>query len=584
MDITDELLKLQTDHTDADRSMSPMFSNFGLCFGGEEASVSLVLHYNRKTRTVFDRLFSFGENGRSSSNFCSSQFFSLYGEYELCFYGTDAFIVSGKSPDPVPVFEKTGDGAGEMWEEKRDGKTLILRGYSKNGDDRDPDEFAPVLFGLEVKKGTLTKSDTYLVCPNKDGELCFALACAVFNVGMPDLHKKLENAPEDIDGAKLAMKNWAKECAGGIERLPSDENARRTFLAAVSGLMMNLTNAPGALSGYISSFPSRGGYPSHFMWDSAFQNLAYEEMSEKLACDSVMQLASNMRPDGKIPQFLCSTWARPGYAQPALLGWAAKRLWERTGGKGLPEDFAHYMYGVLSKNNFWWLTQRMTRFGLIYCPHGLETGQDDSPRFDEGEVLAADMNSYLLSQMRATAFFARLCGDNEGEELWEKKADELSQLIIKYLYDDKKNLFFDADKKTGERRSLVSLSAFLPLWAQVCLPEEKIRAMIKDYLLNEEYFFSSVPFPSVAYNEACYEHGGWWRGPTWMPVSWLMLETLEKYGFDAEKNRASLRLYEIMRKDGVLHELFDSKTGEGLGETEQGWTAAVFIRLALQKE
>ena len=152
--------------------------------------------------------------------------------------------------------------------------------------------------------------------------------------------------------------------------------------------------------------------------------------------------------------------------------------------------------------------------------------------------------------------------------------------MVKYLYDEDKNLFFDADPATGERRSLVTLSSLIPLWAGVPLPEEKTRAMIEDYLLNEAYFFGKVPFPCVAYCEPVYEPAHWWRGPTWMPVAWLMLEILEKYGYSAQRTAAARRLYGIMQKDGVLHELFDSATGEGLGCDEQGWTAAIFIRLS----
>ena len=152
--------------------------------------------------------------------------------------------------------------------------------------------------------------------------------------------------------------------------------------------------------------------------------------------------------------------------------------------------------------------------------------------------------------------------------------------MIKHLYGPEKNLFFDADLETGKPLSLVTLSSLIPLWAGVPLPEEKIRAMIEDYLLNEKYFFGAVPFPSVAYCEAKYEHAHWWRGPTWMPVAWLMLEILEKYGYQTERETAANRLFDIMKKDGELHELFDSQTGEGLGCAEQGWTAAIFLRLA----
>lgn len=578
--LIDALLALETSHAAEDRSLSPLYSNFGLCFDTRTSGPALLLHYNRKTRSVFSPLFSFDAPCTAKSTFLSTRFTGGGGTYELCFYDTDAFVLRGEHASPVRVFDSAGCDMPSCWRIAADGDMLLYQGYSANGDDRDPDAYAPVLCGLRVMAGTLTNGDGgAVILPDRDGNLYFAAAFAVLEISAPNLTEKLLAAPENLDGAKSAMRRWAQDCAGGLRTMPAQSEDRRTFLLAVSGLLMNLTKAPGSLSRCVSAFPSRGGYPTHFMWDSAFQNLAYELMSEKTAADTLLQLAYAIRPDGKIPQFLCSTWARPHFAQPALLGWAAKRYTERVGFEKAGDAFIRTMASALSKNNEWWLTQRITKFGLICCPDGLETGQDDSPRFDDGTVLAVDMNSYLLSQMRAAAYFCRLAGDDAGAADWETHADVFAKRMVALLYDEEKNLFFDADVETGERRTLVTLSSFVPLWAGVPLAEDKIRAMIEGYLLNEIYFFGNVPFPCVAYCEPVYEPAHWWRGPTWMPTAWLMLETLEKYGYSSARAEAANRLYRMLQQDGTLHELFDSATGEGLGCDEQGWTAAIFICL-----
>ncbi|HBM80287.1 MAG TPA: hypothetical protein DD426_05540 [Clostridiaceae bacterium] len=62
------------------------------------------------------------------------------------------------------------------------------------------------------------------------------------------------------------------------------------------------------------------------MWYACFQNLALEYMNPLLAEDSLLLLTENQRIDGKIPQFICSTWVRPYESQPPLVGWAALRL------------------------------------------------------------------------------------------------------------------------------------------------------------------------------------------------------------------------------------------------------------------
>ena len=581
MEWIDALLSLETTHAAEDCSLSPLYSNFGLCFDRQTAGPALVLHYNRKTRTVFSPLFSLDTSCTVRSVFLSAQFTGGGGTYELCFYDTDAFVLRGENASPVRVFGTESCAMQPFWRVCAEGDLLLYQGYSQNADDRDPDAFVPVLSGLRVITGTLVADEGgAVILPDQKGNLFFAAAFSVLEISGQRLKQTLLAAPEALDDAKQAMRRWAEDCAGGLAHLPADPGVQHTFLTAVSALLMNLTKAPGSLSRCISAFPSRGGYPSHFLWDTAFQNLAYELMCEKTAADTLLQLAYAIRPDGKIPQFLCSTWARPGYAQPALLGWAAKRYVECVGVQKAGEAFIRTMASALSRNNEWWLTQRITGSGLIFCPHGLETGQDDSPRFDDGPVLAVDMNSYLLSQMRAAAYFCRLAGDGAGAADWEARADAFAVRMVTYLYDEEKNLFFDADPATGARRTLVTLSSLIPLWAGVPLPDEKIRSMIEGYLQNADYFFGKVPFPCVAYCEPVYEPGHWWRGPTWMPAAWLMLETLEKYGYASQRAEAARRLYRIMAEDGVLHELFDSAAGKGLGCDEQGWTAAIFIRLS----
>lgn len=300
-------------------------------------------------------------------------------------------------------------------------------------------------------------------------------------------------------------------------------------------------------------------------------------MNPRLAKDSLLLFAKCQRVDGKYEQFLCSTWSRPHEAQPALVGWAVMRIIEKSGEKDM--DFMKTMFSSLERNNNWWLNQRMTRYGVIYCPHGLETGQDDSPRFDHGPVLAVDMNSYVLSQMRATAELARILCIDHAAEKWDQKADLLAENMVKVLYDSEQNMFFDADPAAGKRQALWSASGFLPLWAGVDIGREKALDMIKTHMLDENRFFGKVPFPCIAYDQEAYQPEKWWRGPVWMSLAWLMVEIMEKYGFTAEHEKVCRTYYEMILKDGHLRELFNSKTGEGLGAYDQGWTAAIFVKL-----
>lgn len=576
----EKILALPMEYDTFYKSYSPFGSSWGILGDGTFPGLRMfALHYNRATRAVWNPFIRMpGEVRCFDGTFERIRVETENAEGELRFYDRDAFVFCCRTLKAVEFFCRPDAATEIYWVAEKDRDTLVFQGYSRNRDERDPDRQVPFLNGIRVLKGKLrAEEEGCFVEPDARGEIYVAVAAMVLEISLEALLEQLGKAPEREEEARAGLEEWVRECIGEKLQAPAGLCEQKVFFQAVSGLLFNLTQAPGYLSGHLSSFPSRGGYPTHFLWDSAFQNLAYEQMNPAIAKESILQLTDNIRPDGKIPQFLCSTWVRPLDSQPALVGWMAMRYFDEVDGEDI--DFMKAVFEALVRNNHWWLRQRMTRFGLIFCDSGFETGQDDSPRFDEGTILALDMNSYLVNQMRCTAELGRRLGREEEARQWDTKAEKLAALMVQYLYDPEQNLFFDACAVTGKRKPLITPAAFFPLWCGVPLAEEKIRRMITDWLLNPEKFFGEVPFPSVAYDQDCYDSHQWWRGPVWMSEAWILLETLKKYGFDEARMEAMRRLYDMILKDGCLHELFDSRTGEGMGNAQQGWTAAVFCRM-----
>lgn len=583
MSLIEDLLSLETDYSKPERSFSPLFSNFGICFDKAVPGIScLLLHYNRTTRDIWNPLLQL--NGTVSGYDFKIDSVSVYtekSELQVSYYDTDALLINCKTTEPISLLAHGSSDAAGCWFTSNSSDSIILQGYSRNRDVRDPDPCVPFLCGMKAIQGELLLSDSDIqVIPDQTGEILIAFAADVMDISSARLINKLESAPQNIDIAKGKIRTWLEYCIGSTLISPGDEKTKIPFLQSISTLLMNLAKAPGYLKSHIASFPNRGGYPTHFLWDSAFQNLAFELMNPALARDAILQLTDNIRPDGKIPQFICSTWARPSYSQPALVGWMALRYLDSL---DHPDDpFIRQVLPALEANSNWWLTHRMTRYGLLFCQDGLETGQDDSPRFDNGPILALDMNSYLINQMRCTAELQRRSGQSQKAEKWDTKADELAALIVQYLYDPAQNIFFDADAMTCQKLSIITPCAFLPLWCGVPLAPDQINKMIQRYLLDPSLFFGNVPFPSVAYDQPCYDPQLWWRGPTWMPQAWLMLEVLHKYGFAEARDHAIRKIAKVMIADGKNHELFNSASGQGLGNEEQGWSAAILIRIVAE--
>lgn len=256
---------------------------------------------------------------------------------------------------------------------------------------------------------------------------------------------------------------WLETALNGFRPNTTEPHEQMVLARALHALISNCTEAPGMLAGHVAAFPNRGTYPTHYLWDSCLQNLALELLEPKLAEDALLLLTENQRADGKMYHFICSTWGRPHETQPPLVGWAALRLIRARQDKAL----AAKLLPALQHNTRWWLTQRMTRFGLVAALHGHETGWDDSPRFGQGPIVATDINSFLVLQMRACAEFARLQGDEPGAAAQTAEADRLAQTIVDVLYDRDAGLFWDIHVASGQPLKLRTPALCLRLHAEL---------------------------------------------------------------------------------------------------------------------
>lgn len=566
------------DYSSMQKTFSPFYSNIGFEINPEtDGAGALWLHYNRSSRKLWNNFISFP---LKQSRDLSTAFEVIFGENEtnaeLTFTDTDTVYFSSHGLDSVKFFAEKDEKLRSFWIEKISKNELEIFGYSENTDDRDPDETVPFYIYLKALCGEFQQDKNDITIRSEDSKkIAFSAAVEVLDIDRKNARKKAKNSPSHFSEAREKCRQFYLDCFDDFCLKISDEYEEEIISKAAYGLTANLAKAPGKLGKHISSFPSRGSYPTHFLWDTCFQNLAYEELAMPLAKEFLLQIAEFQRSDGKFPQFMCSTWERPHYSQPALVGWAALRIAERE----KDTDFIKKILPAIEKNNMWWLNSRGSKYGLISCPHGLETGQDDSPRFDNGTTFACDMNAYVLHQLHCAAKLNMALGNNEKYRFWAEEAEKLSEKIIEFLWCEEDGIFYDVKPETMEFVKIVSPVSFLPLWSEVNLPKEKADNSIKKYLLNPEYLFGNIPFPSVAYNDINYGSDKWWRGPTWMPNAYLMLETLKKYGYENEYLEAAKRLYNVLLKDKEMHELFDSKTGRGLGAAEQGWTNAIFIKL-----
>ena len=376
--------------------------------------------------------------------------------------------------------------------------------------------------------------------------------------------------------SRSASRRWLTKSLDKFTFEGVPENLRLHYARATYQILSN-TKAPRGRLKRPACYPSRGVYCTHFLWDVCFTSIAVAQFNQRLAEDFLLNICENQEADGKMPQFVCATWNRPGESQPPLIAWSAWRLYQRFGNKKLISA----VYGPLGRMVEWWSKNRdQDGNGVVEYQGPLESGWDNSPRFDLGRIEGVDVNAYLNREMRILAQMATILGKQKEAEEWKRRAAEHAERVSAALFDTEEDIYYDRLVEQKRLHKVLTPASFTPLWAGMPASEKTARSMIGRYLLDPNRFFGQYPFPTVAYNEPTYSPDDWWRGPVWPNIAWAMVETLDAYGYEKESKTASKRLLDMMTGADELYELYSSRSGRPEGCAGYTWTCAAFMDLA----
>jgi len=570
----------------------------------------LCLHYNRRTSVLSPALLtlSFRDDEKRADAFealrvsptCIEEKCAVgkgrlwYVSPDVMYYEfqastSEAFGTASLSvPATSPAYERE-----LTWDPGT--HTLLLETRLPRTDARDPDESFPVACAVRLPPrcgpfalGEARKPADTAWEWRDSGEVTLSTQLpplraigALIAVGVGDgaanAVEKL-NAVGEMNGekAEAVTQLWLKEALGELSFKRVPEDLRLPYALSAYSLISNAKTPHGLFGKRIACFPNRGTYASHYLWDSCFQSLGLSFFNRRIAADGLRILVENQEADGKVPQFVCATWHRPGASQPPLIGWAAWRLDEEFGDEQLLKD----IYQPLCRFVNWWFEKRdEDRDGLVEYSEALESGWDNSPRFDDGMIEPVELNSFLYREMTVLSKTAALMNRPDESDRWSRRADELGKRIREGLCDEQDGIFYDRLFDSHKFVRIQTPASFAPLWCAVPIERESAKKMIERYLLNPDCFYGDYPFPTVAYNHPKCEPAHWWRGPIWPNMAWMCAEVLRSYGYDKEWRAAAERLVKMMAQGGEPHELYDCKTGKPLGAPQLGWSCSLFMQL-----
>jgi putative isomerase len=395
-----------------------------------------------------------------------------------------------------------------------------------------------------------------------------------------------ENPSPAVQAFSTSLANAETRWRDWFARVPQVDEKYRTTYAYAWWIMANNLIGPLGQITYEAMMPSKLTYVGLWLWDSAMHTLAYRHVDPDLARNQIRamlayQLDDGMLPDAIYDEGVISTIDHPIAAEvtkPPILAWAALKLHEID-----PNPvFLQEIYMPLVRWNAWWFAMNDDDVdGLVQYNHPYSSGLDDNPLWDQGmPVESPDLNTYLCVQMGSLATIAEILGIDFEALMWRKRASAIVRRMINDMWDAESGLF----RALHEEQPVPVNTPFnlYPLWTGQ-LPED-IRARLLEHLTNPQEFWGEYALPSVAYNDPSFDPNTMWRGPVWVNINYFMIEALQQIGeMELARQLRNKTLNLIMSQDSIF-EYYNALTGEAPQTAADvfGWTAAVFIDLAIQ--
>ncbi len=157
---------------------------------------------------------------------------------------------------------------------------------------------------------------------------------------------------------------------------------------------------------------------------------------------------------------------------------------------------------------------------------------------DELECL--DLTLMVVKEMRTLAKMADELGKPRESKNWDRKADRISDLVNKIMWDEETGFYYHVDKKNHEfnfmERDLKreEIIGFLAMWAGVASEDQA--SLLIDKLTDPEKFWRKYGVPTLAADDPWFspyvDYCCKWNGPVWLLWDYMVFHGLVNYGYN----------------------------------------------------
>lgn len=392
--------------------------------------------------------------------------------------------------------------------------------------------------------------------------------------------------------------------------------------------------------------PTKGLYPFQWNWDSCLTALGQRHFDEDRAWTEIETLFAHQWPDGMVPHIVFhvpddgyfpgpDVWrtGRPtptsGITQPAVAGFAVRRLYERAANRERAAARARALLPRIDAWHRWFYDNRdPRREGLVAIIHPWESGRDNSIDWDEAfervpthgvepyvrrdtrhadpshrptkdqydrylwlvqhfrglgwdnaklhdaspfQVVDPGFNAILIRSCADLADLAADLGEPALAAASRGRADKALAALDR-LWSEEHGQYLCYDRVVGRLIPSASIAGLLAAFCAVPRARAEVVARTIEALAGKARFL--VPSHDPA--DPRFDSKRYWRGPCWLVVNYMIANGLAAAGEAATAERIIQSSLEVIAESGFA-EYYDPLTGEPLGGGRFTWTAAMVL-------
>ncbi len=399
--------------------------------------------------------------------------------------------------------------------------------------------------------------------------------------------------------------------------------------------------------------PTHGLYPFQWNWDSCLTALGQAHFDEARAWREIETLLAHQWEDGMVPHIIFhkeddgyfpgpDVWATgrdvptSGITQPAVAGFAIKRLFDRAKDKELAAKMARALLPKVLAWHEWFFANRDPEgTGLVAILHPWESGRDNSIDWDDAfervptegvlpftrrdtqhanpehrptqaqyeryiwlvqlfrslnwdnaklhdaspfQVVDPGFNGILLRSCMDVADLADALGETDVAD--KSRAQAVKGIAaMETLWSEEHGQYLCQDRRLNQLIESPSVGGLIAGFAPIPAARAKALADKVTAMANKVTYL----VPSHDPDAPDYDGKRYWRGPAWLIVNYLISDGLRRAGQIEVANRIATSSVQLIEKSGFA-EYYDPKTGEPCGGTRFTWTAAMVIEFIAQSE